>query len=129
MKIKVLKNFSCNGVRKSVGQFLTEEEAEKIGEEFGNEFIKNDYLMVMEEEDESDNDSSDSDDDSNDDSGDSNDDSSDSDDDSDDDELKINLDELDKPGLMKLANDLGLEPHHNTGEEKLRYLIQEKLEA
>ena len=137
MKIKVLKNFSCNGVRKRVGQFLSEEECEIIGDDFGSEFVKNDFLLILEESDESDSDDNkdnDFDDNSSDDSGDdSNDDSNDdtdSDDDSnDEDENPVILEELDKPGLFEYAKKLELDPHHNTGEERLREMIREKLEA
>lgn len=39
------------------------------------------------------------------------------------------LDELSKPGLWKYAKDLGLNPHHNTGENKLKEMIKKKMEA
>lgn len=42
--MKVLKNFSCNGVRKKIGDILTEEECKIIGE-LGKGLIANDFLQ------------------------------------------------------------------------------------
>ena len=141
MKVKALKNFSCNGVRKKIGQFLSEEECEKIGDEFGEDLVKNDFLQIERDDEDSD-DEGDSGDDSGDDSDDNSSDDSDSnsDDDSsddsdsddnknDEDENPVVLDELDKPGLLEYAKKLDLEPHHNLGEEKLKEMIKEKLGA
>lgn len=50
MKVKVLKNFSCNGVRKMAGQFLSEEEYKIMGDEFVKEFLGNDFLQMIEME-------------------------------------------------------------------------------
>ena len=49
MKIKVLKNFSCNGVRKKPGQYLSEKDIEVIGEKLGNKLLHDDFLLVTEE--------------------------------------------------------------------------------
>lgn len=109
-KIKVLKNFSCNGVKKKIGQFLSKEDKDIIGENFGKELLHKDFLQmesepkpapiiesndspkVIEKE-------------------------------------AFGLDELDKPGLWRYAKNLGLNPHHNTGENKLKEMIKKNLEA
>lgn len=147
-KIKVLKNFSCNGIKKKIGQFLSKEDKDIIGEKFGKELLHNDFLLpegriidapkahdmvpvliettdailsgppavIMSKDDFE--------------------------------KIKVAiehqtgqvpegaivpvgmiLDELDKPGLWKYAKDLGLNPHHNTGGNKLKEMIKKKLEA
>lgn len=47
MKIKVLKNFSCNGVKKMKGSFLTEEESKLIGDAQAKILLHNDFVSVI----------------------------------------------------------------------------------
>ena len=46
-EIKVLKNFSCNGLKKKVGQFLSEKDIQVIGEKFGKELRFKDFLQNL----------------------------------------------------------------------------------
>lgn len=48
--MKVLKNFSCNGVRKKAGEILSNKEKEIIGEKFGKKLIHDDFLQNIEVE-------------------------------------------------------------------------------
>ena len=43
--MKVLKNFTCNGVRKKAGQFLSKEDKELIGGKFGEQLMKDDFIQ------------------------------------------------------------------------------------
>ena len=100
-KLKALKNFTCNGVRKKAGEFLSENDKEKIGEKLGQKLINDDFIRSESEpKEESSSLSYPSSDD---------------------------LNEMDKEELMELAKKLGLKHHHNSGEDKIRELIREKL--
>lgn len=96
-KIKVLKNFKCNGVRNKIGQFLSKEEFKRIDQELKEGLFQRGFLQAESVESVV--------------------------------SVGMILDELNKPGLWKYAKDLGLNPHHNTGENKLKELIKQKLEA
>lgn len=105
MAYKALKNFSCNKVRKKVGEFLTDEECEKIGSEFGEQlkkdgFIREESAQVkapeLEPEPELEP------------------------------VLKDNLDEMDKDQLLNECKELGIKPHHRAKEDKIRELIREE---
>jgi vacuolar-type H+-ATPase subunit I/STV1 len=50
-KIKVLRNFSCNGVKKKVGDILTEDDKDKIGKKFGRELFDQGFFHVLGKED------------------------------------------------------------------------------
>jgi len=39
------KNFNCNGVQKSKGQFLDEKDAEKMGEKFLADHLNKDFIQ------------------------------------------------------------------------------------
>lgn len=107
-EIKVLKNFSCNGLKKKVGQFLSEKDIQVIGEKFGKELRFKDFLQMESEPKpapiiESN---------------------------SSPEVIKKEvfcLDELDKSGLYQYAKELGLNPHWNAGEGKLREIIKKHL--
>ena len=45
-KIKVLKNFKCNGVRGQVGNFLSKEDRDLIGEKNGKDLMNKDFIMM-----------------------------------------------------------------------------------
>lgn len=49
-KMKVLKNFKCNGVRKLRDQFISQEEKDKIGEKEGQKLINEDFIQIEGEE-------------------------------------------------------------------------------
>lgn len=46
MRMKALKNFSCNGIKKKANEFLSLEETEAIGDVFGKELLRNDMVRV-----------------------------------------------------------------------------------
>jgi len=104
--MKALRNFKCNGVKKKSGQELSKEDLEKIGDKFLADLKAKDIISGSLEplgDPEPSNDEK-------------------SDDDSDESD---GLDELDREGLFEFASDLGLEPHHRAGEDKLRKLIRD----
>ena len=106
--MKALKNFTCNGVRKKAGDLLSKEELVMLGDLKGG-LVKDDFLQMGESKKEE----------------------------KEEEkaelpvepEMKDDLCDLDREGLMKYAKDLGLNPHHNCGEEKLREMVRKKLEA
>jgi len=44
--MKVLKNFGCNGIKKKAGQMLSDEDKKIIGKEFGEQLLKDDFIMM-----------------------------------------------------------------------------------
>ena len=49
VKVKAIKNFSCNKVTKSKGQYLSQEEIDNIGEDHFNDLRNNDLIIVESE--------------------------------------------------------------------------------
>ena len=139
--MKVLKNFACNGVKKKVGQILTEEEAEKIGQKFGEQLVKDDFIQLSEEDQDSDEDENlDSDSDQDQDLDSDSDEDYDKDEDSDEDEKdcsdddlenekKIDLEKLNKDALLAYAVELEIEVPANAVKAEIKELIKAKLEA
>ncbi len=49
-KVKAIKNFSCNGVKKKAGEFLNKEEMQKMGEKHYKSHLDKDLIMVVSED-------------------------------------------------------------------------------
>lgn len=99
MKVKVLKNFKCNGVKKSVGEYLSKDDRDKIGEKMGKDLLNKDFLIVEQGQVQDEQDQDDS----------------------------VDLLSMDKDELLSYAKDLGLDIHGRTGEEKIREEINKHL--
>lgn len=48
-KIKAIKNFKCNGVKKSPGQMLSQKDIDLIGEKQGQILLNEDMIMIEKE--------------------------------------------------------------------------------
>lgn len=49
MKIKVEKNFKCNGVRGQKGQWLKKSDAEKLGKDQCQDLLNKGYILLIDE--------------------------------------------------------------------------------
>lgn len=101
-KIKVLKNFSCNNVRKKIGDYLSDEDKKKIGKSFGEQLFKDDFLQRVGKENKQAESHQEA-------------------------EKEDDLSSMDKEQLLAVAEEMSLEVDKRKGADKIREEIRENL--